>query len=102
MFVRSGCMPILLHLMGRKSADILKNTSRVPQAVRRHFLRQDPLAMLPVLLAVLLSQAPTAHPRQQGVPIGQGKTLPTVRLTAPSGGWTVDRMLLVEGTVSDT
>lgn len=58
--------------------------------------------MLPVLLAVLLSQAPTPHPRQQGVPIGQGKTLPTVRLTAPVGGWTVDRMLLVEGTVSDT
>lgn len=57
--------------------------------------------MLPVLLAVLLSQAPTAHPRQQGVPIGQGKALPTVRLTAPSGGWTVERMLLVEGTVSD-
>lgn len=58
--------------------------------------------MLPLLLAVLLSQAPTAHARQQGVPIGQGKTLPTVRLSAPSGGWTVDRMLLVEGTVSDT
>ncbi|ATB32795.1 DUF2135 domain-containing protein [Melittangium boletus] len=60
--------------------------------------------MLPVLLAALLSQAPTpaAHPRQQGVPIGKGKTPPTVRLSAPSGGWTVDRMLLVEGTVSDT
>jgi uncharacterized protein YfaP (DUF2135 family) len=58
--------------------------------------------MLPVLLAVLLSQAPTANPRQQGVPIGKGKTLPTVRLSAPSGGWTVDRMLLVEGTLSDT
>ncbi len=57
--------------------------------------------MLPVLLAVLLTQAPPANPRQQGVPIGQGKTLPTVRLTAPSGGWTVDRMLLVEGSVSD-
>ena len=59
--------------------------------------------MLSVILAVLLSQtAPAANPRQQGVPIGKGKTLPTVRLTAPSGGWTVDRMMLVEGTVSDT
>lgn len=59
--------------------------------------------MLPVLLAALLSQAPTpAAPRQQGVPIGKGKTPATVRLTAPRGGWTVDRMLLVEGTVSDT
>lgn len=58
--------------------------------------------MLPVLLAALLTQAPVAAPRQQGVPIGKGQSLATVRLTAPSGGWTVDRMLLVEGTVSDT
>ncbi|WP_164017812.1 DUF2135 domain-containing protein [Pyxidicoccus trucidator] len=61
--------------------------------------------MLPVILAVLLSQAAPAapaNPRQQGVPIGKGKTLPTVRLTAPSGGWTVDRMMRVEGTISDT
>lgn len=59
--------------------------------------------MLPVILAVLLSQtAPVANPRQQGVPIGKGKTPPTVRLSAPSGGWTVDRMMLVEGTISDT
>lgn len=58
--------------------------------------------MLSVLLAALLTQAPSANPRQQGVPIGEGKTLATVRLSAPSGGWTVDRMLKVEGTVSDT
>ncbi|MCP3101053.1 DUF2135 domain-containing protein [Myxococcus sp. K15C18031901] len=57
--------------------------------------------MLPVILALLLSQSPAANPRQQGVPIGKGKTLPTVKLTAPSGGWTVDRMLLIEGSVSD-
>ncbi|AKQ69525.1 putative signal peptide protein [Myxococcus hansupus] len=58
--------------------------------------------MLPVLLAVLLSQSPAANPRQQGVPIGKGQTMPTVTLSAPSGGWTVDRMMLIEGTVSDT
>ncbi len=58
--------------------------------------------MLPVLLAALLTQAPAPAPRQQGVPIGKGKTLSSVRLTAPSGGWTVDRMLLVEGSVGDT
>ncbi|NVJ08457.1 DUF2135 domain-containing protein [Myxococcus sp. AM001] len=58
--------------------------------------------MLPVLLAVLLAQTPSANPRQQGVPIGKGKTLPAVTLSAPSGGWTVDRMMLIEGTVSDT
>ncbi|NOJ82702.1 DUF2135 domain-containing protein [Myxococcus xanthus] len=58
--------------------------------------------MLPVLLAVLLAQTPASNPRQQGVPIGKGKTLPVVTLSAPSGGWTVDRMMLIEGTVSDT
>lgn len=60
--------------------------------------------MLPVLLAVLLSQtpAPAQKPRQQGVPIGKGTQVATVRITAPSGGWTVDRMMLVEGTISDT
>ncbi|QSQ11418.1 DUF2135 domain-containing protein [Myxococcus landrumensis] len=58
--------------------------------------------MLSVILALLLSQTPpAANPRQQGVPIGKGKTLPTVKLSAPTGGWTVDRMLLVEGTISD-
>ena len=30
-----------------------------------------------------------------------GPKPPVVTLTAPSGGWTVDRMLKVEGTVSD-
>ncbi|XXF77599.1 DUF2135 domain-containing protein [Myxococcaceae bacterium GXIMD 01537] len=59
--------------------------------------------MLPVLLAVLLSQTPAdAKPRQQGVPIGRGTKVATVQITAPSGGWTVDRMMLLEGTISDT
>lgn len=38
---------------------------------------------------------------ETGVPIGKGTSKPTVTLTAPVGGWTVDRMLKVEGTVSD-
>lgn len=58
--------------------------------------------MLPVILALLLSQTPHENPRQQGVPIGKGTKLAKVVLTAPSGGWTVDRMMLVEGTVSDS
>ncbi|MBF5046075.1 DUF2135 domain-containing protein [Aggregicoccus sp. 17bor-14] len=58
--------------------------------------------MVSLLLAALLAQAPVANPRQQGVPVGKGRTLPTVRLTAPTGGWTVDRMLTVAGSVSDT
>lgn len=57
---------------------------------------------LQALLLVLLSQTAHASPRQEGVPIGKGKTLPQVRITAPSGGWTVDRMMRVEGSVSDT
>ncbi|MBZ4330791.1 DUF2135 domain-containing protein [Corallococcus interemptor] len=58
--------------------------------------------MLSVLLAGLLSQtAPPVSARQQGVPIGRGDTVPKVVLSAPSGGWTVDRMLQIEGTVSD-
>jgi uncharacterized protein YfaP (DUF2135 family) len=58
--------------------------------------------MVSLLLAALLAQAPVVNPRQQGVPVGKGRTLPTVRLTAPTGGWTVDRMLTVAGSVSDT
>jgi uncharacterized protein YfaP (DUF2135 family) len=58
--------------------------------------------MLPVFLALLLTQTPHENPRQQGVPIGKGTKLAKVTLTAPSGGWTVDRMMLVEGTLSDT
>ncbi|MBN1206711.1 MAG: DUF2135 domain-containing protein [Myxococcaceae bacterium] len=56
--------------------------------------------MLPVILALLLTQS--GNPRQQGVPIGTGKTLAKVTLSAPTGGWTVDRMMRVEGTLSDT
>lgn len=59
-------------------------------------------------LACALAAAPAAagdtpkqHETETGVPIGKGKTRPTVTLTAPVGGWTVDRMLKVEGTVSD-
>ena len=42
-----------------------------------------------------------SSPRQTGVPIGEGSQAPTVRLTQPTGGWTVGRMLNVEGSVSD-
>lgn len=45
--------------------------------------------------------APKLRETDTGVPIGKGNTKPTVTLTAPVGGWTVDRMLKVEGSVSD-
>lgn len=45
--------------------------------------------------------APKQRETDTGVPIGKGTTKPTVTLTAPVGGWTVDRMLKVEGSVSD-
>ncbi|MFI5181592.1 MAG: histidine kinase [Thermoanaerobaculia bacterium] len=39
--------------------------------------------------------------RQTGKVLGTGETAPTITLTAPAGGWTVDRMVLVAGTISD-
>jgi uncharacterized protein YfaP (DUF2135 family) len=51
-------------------------------------------------LAVAASPAPAAA-RQAGVPIGEGKERPVVRLTAPPGGWSAGRMIAIEGTVSD-
>ncbi len=39
--------------------------------------------------------------RGGGVPVGKGTKQPTLTLSAPRGGWSVGRMLLVEGRVSD-
>src|SRR5688500_20104817 len=59
-----------------------------------------------MILAVALIPASAAAnavpPRESGVPIGSGTKTPTVTITAPHGGWSVDRMLLVEGRISDT
>lgn len=57
--------------------------------------------MVGALVALVLAATPTVPPRQQGVPVGKGTTPATIKITAPSGGWSVDRMLLVEGAVSD-
>ncbi len=57
-------------------------------------------AMIAPLLAVVLTAAPV-NDRQVGVPIGKGTTKPRVTLAAPAGGWTIDRMLLVKGSISD-
>jgi uncharacterized protein YfaP (DUF2135 family) len=57
--------------------------------------------MLAAILALLVAAQPAAPARDAGVPIGKGTTRPEVRLTAPAGGWTVARMISVEGTVSD-
>ncbi|HSB64591.1 MAG TPA: histidine kinase [Thermoanaerobaculia bacterium] len=51
---------------------------------------------------VLAAQAAAPATRQSGVVLGTGETAPVITLTAPAGGWTVDRMVLVEGRVSDT
>lgn len=57
-----------------------------------------------VMLAVVLvlAQPKIAPERHDGVPTGKGSALATVRLTKPTGGWSVGRMLKVEGTISDT
>jgi uncharacterized protein YfaP (DUF2135 family) len=59
--------------------------------------------MLVTLIALAVAAAPGSAPpsREVGVPIGAGKEPPVVRLTSPQGGWSVGRMLAVEGTVSD-
>ncbi len=58
--------------------------------------------MVALLVALVLAQAaPAARTREAGVPIGRGTSRPEVRLSAPAGGWTVGRMMAVEGTVSD-
>lgn len=53
------------------------------------------------LALALVVAAPTPAPRDAGVPVGQGTKVPEVRITAPAGGWSVGRMIDVEGTVSD-
>lgn len=46
---------------------------------------------------------PCAHAeRAGGIPIGQETSKPVISIDAPSGGWSVDRMISVEGSVSDT
>lgn len=60
------------------------------------------MLVLPLLLA--LASSPEALPKKEtetGVPIGTGKTKATITITSPTGGWTVDRMMRVAGTVSD-
>ena len=52
-------------------------------------------------LALAASPEPVRSARDQGVPTGKGKELPRVQLTAPTGGWSVGRMIEVAGTVSD-
>ena len=53
------------------------------------------------LVLTLAVAIPGEAREQQGVPIGEGKTAPVITLTAPTGGWSVDRMLLVAGSISD-
>jgi uncharacterized protein YfaP (DUF2135 family) len=57
--------------------------------------------MVSLLLALLLLEAPPVATRQTGVPIGRGKVAPVVTITSPPGGWSGNRMISIEGTVSD-
>jgi uncharacterized protein YfaP (DUF2135 family) len=53
------------------------------------------------VLALVVAAGAAPPPRDAGVPIGQGTERPEVRITSPAGGWSVGRMIAVEGTVSD-
>ncbi len=58
----------------------------------------------PILFALpiaFLGLSASAVERQSGKVIGQGKDPLQIQLSAPKGGWTVDRMVRVEGTVND-
>ncbi len=61
----------------------------------------NPAALLGLVGAVLFLPLADAPSRQTGKVLGSGTTAPTITLTAPTGGWTVDRMVLVAGTISD-
>jgi uncharacterized protein YfaP (DUF2135 family) len=57
--------------------------------------------MVVAIAALMLTAAPATPGRDAGMPIGTGSERPVVRLTAPQGGWSVGRMIAVEGSVSD-
>jgi uncharacterized protein YfaP (DUF2135 family) len=60
--------------------------------------------LVPFLCLALAWSSPEAVAKKEtetGVPRGRGRTKASISLTSPAGGWTVDRMLRVEGTVSD-
>lgn len=56
-------------------------------------------ALLLLIGSLSLSQAWAA--RQSGKILGSGDVAPKIELTSPSGGWTVDRMVTIAGTVND-
>ncbi len=61
------------------------------------------MILAPLLSLVLAALPAAAAPGQRasGKVLGKGEAAPVITLTAPMGGWTVDRMVLVEGRVSD-
>jgi len=60
------------------------------------------LALLLMISAGAPSIEASPKPRTNGKPMGTGTTLPVITLTKPDGGWTVDRMIEVAGSVSDS
>ena len=55
-----------------------------------------------MIAALFIAAATLSATRDSGMPIGKGTAPATITLAAPAGGWTVDRMVLVKGSVSDT
>jgi uncharacterized protein YfaP (DUF2135 family) len=54
-----------------------------------------------IALALVLAAPPVSKPRESGVPVGKGTARPVIKLTSPPGGWSVGRMIKIEGSVSD-
>jgi uncharacterized protein YfaP (DUF2135 family) len=55
-----------------------------------------------VLVLCSFAPSPAHAARQSGKVIGQGKDPIQIQLTDPKGGWTVDRMVRIAGTINDS
>jgi uncharacterized protein YfaP (DUF2135 family) len=69
---------------------------------------KEPLLLLTLVLLCGTVAYPAYHkpkkpsePRQSGKPIGEGTDPIQIELTDPKGGWTVDRMVRIAGTIND-
>ncbi len=60
------------------------------------------MANFGLLILGVFVALPAFADRQSGKILGKGEAAPKIELNAPAGGWTVDRMVNVAGTVNDS
>ena len=54
------------------------------------------------VLMIFVSLTSHASTRQSGKIVGKGESAPQISLNYPKGGWTIDRMVRVSGSIDDT